>query len=137
MNLVKQNRNAFPVVDDLFRDFLGGTQFVSRMVPPVNINETETDYTIQLQAPGFKKEDFRLEIEKDVLLISANATEQEEITGKYTRREFKSVSFKRTFTLPETVNEEGIAASYEGGILSINLPKREEQQKEKRLIEIA
>lgn len=137
MNLVKQNRNTFPVMDELFKDFLGGTQYVSRMVPPVNINETETEYTVQLQAPGFKKEDFKLEIEKDVLTIAANATEQEEIAGKFTRREFRSVSFKRTFTLPETVNEEGVRAGYEAGILNITLPKKEEQQKEKRLIEIA
>jgi len=137
MNLVKQNRNAFPVMDELFRDFLGGTQYVSKMIPPVNINETEAEYTIQLQVPGFKKEDFKLEIEKDVLTISANVTEQEEITGKFTRREFRSVSFKRSFTLPETVNEEGIRAGYEAGILSITLPKKEEQQKEKRFIEIA
>jgi HSP20 family protein len=72
-----------------------------------------------------------------VLTISANVSEQEEITGKFTRREFRSVSFKRSFTLPETVNEEGIRAAYEAGILNIALPKKEEQQKEKRLIEIA
>lgn len=137
MNLVKQNRNAFPVMDELFKDFLGGTQYVNRLVPPVNINETDADYTIQLQAPGFKKEDFKLEIEKDVLTISANITEKEEITGKFTRKEFKAVSFKRTFTLPETVNVEGILAGYDAGILNITLPKKEEQQKEKRVIEIA
>jgi HSP20 family protein len=57
MNLVKQNRNAFPVMDEFFKDFLGGTQYVSKMIPPVNINETEAEYTIQMQAPGFKKED--------------------------------------------------------------------------------
>ncbi|MGV3460137.1 MAG: Hsp20/alpha crystallin family protein [Flavobacterium sp.] len=137
MNVVKQNRNAFPM-DELFRDILGGTQYLNRTIPPVNINEGDTAFTIQLLAPGFKKEDFTLEVDNDVLEISANLAETEEITGKFTRREFKATPFKRTFKLPQTVNQEAIGAGYEGGVLSISLPKKEEAQpKEKRAITIS
>jgi len=67
--------------------------------------------------------------------INAEATEQED--GKYTRREFTQTSFKRSFTLPENVNEADINASYQDGILTITLPKKEEAQQEtKRVIEV-
>lgn len=137
MDTVKQNRNAFPM-DELFRDILGGTQYLNRTAPAVNINESDLSFTIQLLAPGFRKEDFNLEVDNDVLSISANVAEQEEVAGKFTRREFKALPFKRTFKLPQTVNQENIGAGYEGGVLNIILPKKEEaQQKEKRAIKIS
>lgn len=143
MNLVKRNNanRVFPsVMDELFKDLMGGTQYVQKAVPPVNIRETEQAFTVELMAPGFKKEDFNIEVENDLLTISSEIksekTEQEE--GKFTRKEFSFTSFKRSFTLPETVKEEGINASYENGILAITLPKKEEAQpKAKRLVEIS
>lgn len=143
MNLVKRNginNGLFPsVMDELFKDMLGGTQYVNKMVPPVNIRETEQSYSVELMVPGMRKEDFNIELDNELLAISAeikaeNTTEEE---GKFTRREFSYSSFKRTFTLPETVKEEGINASYQDGILKISLPKKEEAlPKPKRLIEI-
>ena len=143
MNLVKRNGNTnglFPsVMDELFKDMLGGTQYINRMVPPVNIKETENAYHVELMAPGMKKEDFNIELDNELLTISSEtkseSSTQEE--GKYTRREFSHSSFRRTFTLPETVKEEDIKASYQDGILRIDLPKKEEAlPKPKRLIEI-
>jgi HSP20 family protein len=142
MNLVKRNSsNVFPsVMDELFKDMLGGTQYTNKMVPPVNIKETEDSFLVELMAAGMKKEDFNLELDNDVLTISAevkskNSTEEE---GKFTRREFTYSSFRRSFTLPETVKEEDINASYQDGILKIALPKKEEAlPKAKRMIEIA
>ncbi|MBF01394.1 Hsp20/alpha crystallin family protein [Flavobacterium coralii] len=144
MNLVKRNtanaNRLFPsVMDELFKDWAGGTQF-NRMIAPVNIKETDESYTVELMAPGMKKEDFNIEIDNDLLTISAEVksekNEQEE--GKYTRREFSYSSFKRAFTLPESVKEDDINASYQDGILRIALPKKEEAlPKPKRLIDIS
>ena len=137
MNLVKRNNanRVFPsVMDELFKDLMGGTQYVQKAVPPVNIKETEQAFAVELMAPGFKKEDFNIELDNDLLTISAEVktekTEGEE--GKFTRKEFCFSSFKRSFTLPETVKDEEINASYENGILKITLPKKRKHcQKQK------
>jgi HSP20 family protein len=143
MNTVKRNpaNRAFPsVMDELFKDLLGGTQYTHKTVPPVNIRETEQSFSVELMAPGMKKEDFNIELDNYLLTISAevkteNTTEE---SGKFTRREFSFSSFKRSFTLPETVKEDEINASYEDGILKITLPKKEEAlPKAKRLIEVS
>ncbi|MNK17079.1 Acid shock protein [compost metagenome] len=142
MNIVKRNSaNGFPIVmDQLFKDLLGGTQHIQKAVPQVNIKENEQSFELELVAPGQKKEDFNIEIENDLLTISTEAKteklEQEE--GKFTRREFRISSFKRSFTLPETIKADEINAAYQDGILSVTLPKKEEAlPKAKRLIEIS
>jgi HSP20 family protein len=142
MNIVKRNSaNGFPIVmDQLFKDILGGTQYVQKAVPQVNIKESEQSFELELVAPGQKKEDFNIEIENDLLTISTEAKtekiEQEE--GKFTRREFRISSFKRAFTLPETVKADEINAAYKDGILTLTLPKKEEALlKAKRMIEIS
>lgn len=142
MNIVKRNSaNGFPIVmDQLFKDILGGTQYVQKAVPQVNIKENEQAFELELVAPGQKKEDFNIEIENDLLTISTEAKtekiEQEE--GKFTRREFRISSFKRAFTLPETVKADEINAAYKDGILTLTLPKKEEAlPKAKRMIEIS
>lgn len=140
MNLVKRNTMTFPsIIDELLKpDWLGGMQNFNPIVPAVNIKETDTNFGIELAAPGKKKEDFNIEIDHNVLTISSeNKSEKEETEGKYTRREFSYSSFRRAFTLPETVNTENINAIYENGVLNVSLPKREEAlPKPKRVIEI-
>ncbi|HJS00062.1 MAG TPA: Hsp20/alpha crystallin family protein [Flavobacterium sp.] len=143
MNLVKTNpRTFFPsVMEDFFKpDFMGGTQSFSSTIPAVNIKETETEFRIELASPGLKKEDFNIELDENVLSISSERkieSEEKNENGKYTRKEFSFSSFKRSFTLPETVNEEDIKANYENGVLHLTLPKREEAlPKPKRFIEI-
>lgn len=143
MNLVKTNPRAFfpSVMEDFFKpDFMGGTQSFSSTIPAVNIKETETEFRIELASPGLKKEDFNIELDENVLSISSERkieSEEKNENGKYTRKEFSFSSFKRSFTLPETVNEEDIKANYENGVLLLTLPKREEAlPKPKRLIEI-
>jgi len=142
MNLVKRNHsNGYPgAMDQIFKDLLGGTQYTQRATPPVNIKETNQFYSVELIAPGLKKEDFNIEIDNGLLTIShtvnTEATEQAE--GKYTRKEFTQTSFKRAFTLPETINETDINAAYTDGVLKLTLPKKEEAlPKAKRLIEIS
>ncbi len=141
MNLIKRNHsNTFPnVMDEFFKDWMGGSQLVNRAVPPVNIKEADSYFAVELVAPGLKKEDFNIEVENGLLTISSETkAEKMQEEGKYTRREYTHTSFKRAFTLPETVNEDGIDANYADGILTLTLPKKEEAQpKAKRLIQIS
>ncbi len=120
----------FPsVFPGLFNDY-------GRVVPAVNISETKNEFTVELAAPGIGKDLFRIGVEDGILSISA---EVENKTGEdregYSRREFSSGSFRRTFRLPDTVDSEKISASCENGILSVRLPRKEEA-KEKAAREI-
>lgn len=140
MNLIKRSTVPFPsIIDELLKpDWLGGMQSFNNNIPAVNIKETDTSFGIELAAPGKTKEDFNIEIDHNVLTISSEEkTEKEETQGKYTSKEFNYSSFRRAFTLPETVNTDSINATYENGVLHVALPKKEEAlPKPKRLIEI-
>ena len=107
--------------------------------PAVNIQENDQEYKLELVIPGMKKEDLVINIENDMLIISANQKEQkEESNVNYTRKEFEFASFQRSFTLPDTVDAEHINAAYENGILDLILPKKEESKPlPARKIEIA
>lgn len=143
MNLVKRNLDYFPSILDEFLkpDWFGGSQNVLASVPAVNIKETDTEFTLELAVPGKKKEDFSIEIDRNVLTIASETKtekEQKDQNGRYTRREYSYNSFSRSFTLPQTINAENINASYQDGVLHVTLPKKEEAlPKPKRLIEIA
>lgn len=108
-------------------------------LPKVNIKETADAFMVEMAVPGIKKSDFQIEIDNQTLSISTETKEESEHQEeKYTRREFGYSSFKRTFSLPETVNDEKINANYQDGILSILLPKKEEaKQKPARSIKIS
>lgn len=141
MNLIKRNSNlVFPsLLDEFFRpDWNGGIQKFNSAMPAVNIKENETDYTLEFFAPGLKKEDFNIEIDKKNLIISSEKQfENEDNNEKYSLKEFSYSSFKRIFNLPESVDFDAIEANYENGVLNVSLPKRlEALNKSKRLIEI-
>ncbi len=106
-------------------------------VPQVNIQEREDDFQIDVAAPGMKKDDFNVTVDNNMLTI--NAQKQEEADGQdYSRREFNYQSFSRSFTLPESVKAEDIAAKYEDGILKLTVPKREEsKQRPPKTIQIS
>lgn len=141
MDLVKRNHNlTFPsLLDEIFRtDWNGGRQDLNNTLPAVNIKENDVNFTLEVCAPGYKKEDFKVEISQKTLSISCEREFENEVNDEhYSRKEFSSTSFKRTFNLPETVNYDAIQANYENGVLTLSLPKREEAlPKPKRLIEI-
>lgn len=141
MNTVKKHNGTwFPsFLDEVLRpDFMGGVQHFQQFHPAVNIREDETQFFIDVAVPGMKKEDIRIEVEKNILTISAEEkTRNEEINERFTRKEFSFGSFKRAFTLPKTVSDEQIGAHYAHGILHLTLPKRAEAlPKPKRTIEI-
>ncbi|WP_340202679.1 Hsp20/alpha crystallin family protein [Ascidiimonas sp. W6] len=144
MNLVRKNNNVwFPSLLDEFLkpDWMGGLEHSHNVLPAVNIKESEDHFDLELSVPGFKKDDIHIEVDDNVLTISStveSSSENKDEKGNYTRREFSRSSFKRSFTLPETVNEDAINASYEDGILVLTFPKKEEAlPKPKRLIEIS
>ncbi len=108
-------------------------------LPKVNIRETKDAYFVDMAVPGLKKSDFHIDIENQVLSISTEMEENnEQQEANFTRREFGYSSFKRSFSLPETVKEDGIKAEYTDGVLSVHLPKKEEAiQKPARSIKIS
>lgn len=136
--LVKNNRSLFPTIPSLFdevmtRDwfnlpFSGNAERSS--VPAVNVRETKDAYELEVAAPGMSKQDFKVELDNNMLVISAekeNKHEEQDEKENYSRREFSYQSFVRTFSLPERmVQGDQIAAKYHDGILHITVPKTEE-----------
>lgn len=95
--------------------------------PPANIVEKADLYNIQLAAPGMEKADFNVKVDGKILTISAEKkTEAATETEKMIRKEFGYKSFKRSFTLDEKIDSANITAKYENGILTLELPKKEE-----------
>ena len=110
--------------------FDGGFPSRKMNVPAVNITERKEDYLVSLAAPGFRKEDFKIDVEGNMLTISSEKEEEnEEKDEKYTRQEYSYSSFERSFALPDEVNKDKIDAHYEDGILKLILPKKEEAKK--------
>ena len=110
---------------ELARGFATGTS-----VPAVNISESDECFEVEVAAPGLKKDDFKVKFENGVLAISAeHKDEKEERTKTHTRREFSYSSFQRSFTVPDTVQADKIAAEYKDGVLRLSLPKREEAKR--------
>jgi HSP20 family protein len=97
-------------------------------LPAVNIKENTDGFMVEMAAPGMAKDDFKIELNNDLLTISSEKkNEHETKEGEtYTRREYSYQSFSRSFTLPKSVDAEKISAKYENGILSIEIPKKEE-----------
>jgi len=138
-SLVKTNGSLFPTIPSLMNDFLtkdwldsspGSWKMSGTTLPAVNIRETDDGFRIDVAAPGMKREYFRVELQDNILTISAemdNGEEQENVDGNYTRHEFSYQSFQRSFSLPDHMVEgDKITAKYREGILHISIPKREE-----------
>lgn len=146
MSLVKRNEtNWLPsVFDDMLKtDWLGGTTNVNSpgtSIPAVNIHESDDNFLVAVAAPGKTREEFKIELDNDVLIISSEEKKENETlekNGRFTRKEFSYSNFKRAFSLPESVDNEKISATYNNGVLEISLPKREEAKVQpKRMIEI-
>lgn len=94
---------------------------------PVNVKETATGYQLEVVAPGFEKADFKINLDDSLLTISAeNKIEEKKESDKQIRREYSYRSFKRSFTVDSTIDATKIDASYVNGVLTLNLPKKEE-----------
>ena len=126
--IVRFNRPV--VTDDFFRANLLDNLFnaeTNLKGPAVNIVENGNDFRIDVAAPGLEKDDFKINLDHNVLTISSEKeTRNEEDNVNFTRKEFNFSSFKRSFLLPDSINTEEILATHKNGILSIQIPKREE-----------
>ena len=133
MSLVKWNSaaNLFPTITNWMDDFFEDTFFegIKPMVkgitiPAANITETNDAFRVEMAAPGFEKQEFKIEEKDGYLHISGeHKVEKTEKDAKFTRREFQFASFKRAFALPDNVDTEKIAANYDNGMLKLTLPK--------------
>jgi HSP20 family protein len=114
----------FATAPSIFRDDFITPSF--RSFTPVNVKETENDYVLEVVAPGFQKEDFKINLDNNTLTISANKKEETENKNeKFIHKEYKQQSFKRSFTIDENVDAENIVAKYLNGVLTLNLAKKQ------------
>lgn len=131
------------VVDNIFqnsfRHFFDGDLFagnVSVNKVPVNIAETDQAYRLDVIAPGLNKKDFSIQLHDNMLTVSYNRNEQTETKNEWIRNEYSLDSFSRTFTLDETVDTNQVEATYENGVLRIELAKNEKAKRISRSIVI-
>jgi len=138
--MLRKHSSLQSFVDEFF-----GKDFISNFfenqggytMPAVNIVENKDSFRIDVAAPGLNKEDFVIDLQNNILTISSEKQEnKEEKDEKIMRREFSYCSFKRSFSLPELVDYDKITATHKNGVLSIEIPKREEA-KEKPARQIA
>jgi len=143
-NIQKRDQRS---VYDPWRDFFDvGNIFPTNLMrssqvslPAVNISEDDNKFCVDIIAPGFKKEDFKINIEDEMLTISAeaeNESKEEDANKQYSRREYSHSSFTRSFRLPESVKDDNISAEFNNGILKLNIPKSEQHTKTTKEIHI-
>ena len=120
---------------EVFNDFFN-TDFMpkaSATAPAINVIESDTDYTVELAAPGLKKEDFNVNINDDGNLVikmeQKNEHEDADKNSHYMRREFSDSKYEQTLILPDDVEKDNISAKVEHGVLTIALPKIAAAQK--------
>jgi len=118
------------VLDDIFGNDWWSESLNNALTstrPAVNIAETDQEYRVELAAPGLEKKDFKIDLHKNILTISSEKeVSNEENNENFMRKEFSYSSFKRSFTLPETVNPDKIKAEQSNGILTVHIPKKPE-----------
>lgn len=144
MTLVKFNNGHknnvvnpfFSDVYNLLNDSALGEKFATR-IPAVNIAETENEFEVELAVPGLKKEDFKINLEKNILTVSAEKKAEEvNESKKFSKREYSYSSFTRSFTLPQSADQNKIEADYADGILKLTIAKKEEAKIQSREITI-
>jgi HSP20 family protein len=142
MSLVKyaDGRGLINPFTDVFKSFFNDSFFSERMisqVPAVNVPVNKDHHHMEMATPGLKKEDFKVNLERNMLTITSQ--KQQEQTGggkKYNKREYRCTSFVRSFTLPEVVNNMAVKAAYTDCVLCVDVPKQEAAKAASRQMEI-
>ena len=150
MSLIKRNGWLFPDMPTLFNDLVtkdlwdwgvNNNSLTNTTIPAINVRETNDNFEVEVAAPGMQKNDFKVELDGNLLTIRSERQDQreEKENEKYTRREFSYQSFQRTFQLQkDVVDEEKIQAKYENGLLHLIIPKKEHaKQRPPKMIEIS
>ncbi|WP_091916173.1 Hsp20/alpha crystallin family protein [Prevotella aff. ruminicola Tc2-24] len=139
MPMMRSNNWVPSVFNDLFDvDLMPKANFTA---PAINVKENDKSYTVELAAPGMKKEDFNVHINDEgnlmIKMESKNEKKDEDKTTRYLRREFSYTKFEQTLILPDDVKREEITAKVDNGVLTVELPKVvEEKVKVSRQIDI-
>ncbi len=144
MSLIKWNPETpfFPSISNWMEDFFPESGFKPAVkgisIPAVNVTENKNAFKLNVAAPGFKKEDFKLEARNGYLTISGETSdEKEDKDEQFTRREYSFNSFSRSFSLPENIIGDDISAQYTDGVLKVTLPKKKvEEEKPTKQIAI-
>ncbi|MET3878044.1 Hsp20/alpha crystallin family protein [Chitinophaga sp. OAE865] len=149
MSGIQKRRATFPSLFSLFDDPISREFFnwdnsngssSGTTIPAVNIKETADNFEVQMAAPGMEKSDFKIQLDGNTLTITCDKESSMESNEneKFTRREFSYQAFQRTLLLPkDVVDQEGVTAKYDAGLLQLTIPKREEAKKKPpRLINI-
>lgn len=124
--------SVFDIFDEMMSDFPGITDNLSDV--SVNLKESDSSHQIQLSAPGYKKDNFKIDIDDNRITISNQfSDEKSDESERYSYKEFRQSSFSRSFYLPENSNVDDIKAKYEDGILYIDIPKKEIVKKTKQI----
>ncbi len=139
MPMMRTNNWIPAVFNDLF-----DTEFMpkaSATAPAINVKETDKAYFVELAAPGMRKEDFNVHINDEgnlmIKMEKKDEKKEEDKSARYLRREFSYSRFEQTLILPDDVEKDQIKARVEHGVLTVELPKHEEQKvKVSRQIEI-
>lgn len=142
MPVRRSNQTWLP---SIFNDFFDNDWMVkaNATAPAINVLESDTDYKVEVAAPGMTKEDFNIHLSEDNELVISmekkNETKEENNNNrKYLRREFSYSKFEQALVLPDDVEKDKISANVTDGVLTVDLPKRtpEEKAKINRVIEI-
>ena len=140
MYTTKSHYNIMPkaiggLIEDVFQNgfqkVFGDENWNEGFNVPVNIRETETTYEMHLMAPGLRKEEFKINVDKNVLHVTydhAEVSSEGAPVDKWLRKEYKLKTFRRSFTLNDKVNVLEISAKYNDGVLVVTLPKKEPAQ---------
>ncbi len=137
MAIVKRDVGYAPMLSNFFDDFFTRDLFnwpssssTGTSIPKVNIFETDNEFHVEMAAPGMSKDDFKVELDNNMLTISSQLeSEKEDEKKNYQRREYSFQSFVRTFHLPDSAEAEKINAKYVDGVLNLVIPKKEEAKR--------
>ncbi|UTW63646.1 Hsp20/alpha crystallin family protein [bacterium SCSIO 12741] len=139
MHLIRNRHLGFPqLMNDFINREMRDAAEGRRSIPAVNIHENEKGFELEVAAPGFGKDEIKIEVHDGILHLTGDkkTKKEEKKNGKWTRKEFSYHSFDRSFSLPKTVNAEKIDASYDNGILTVKLPLKQKEIKSPKKIDI-
>ncbi len=130
--MYSNNNNWIP---SIFNDFFADPWVPSKIAgtaPAINVSEDDKEYKVEVAAPGMTKDDFKINVANDELVIAMEKkgdSKDEDKDKKYLRREFSYSKFEQHLTLPDNVERENISAGMNDGVLTIDIPKMTEEEK--------